>query len=250
MVNWTGNVPGGGYGGNMQGFAAQGGQPTAQGAQTFAGQSALSGQGFSGQGMGQGGAGSAPMRTLAGVASDRGLWRDKFDFGQATGSFGNGQQTLEARQANLGNLWKVAEATGTIPDEISAMYGLPKGTRTMDAQKFGLDKQKVEADIANMNADNTRLDNPPGGSGGANGMNVNSVVDNLRGLYSESSIDPQTGQQVTRFTTDAAKIEDAYMRIAGLGLPYEQENQAMLMLGLSQSKIAELDKKHGFSSGN
>jgi len=43
------------------------------------------------------------------------------------------QQQQAADQQQLQNLWAVAANTGTIPDELAAMYNLPRGSKTLDA---------------------------------------------------------------------------------------------------------------------
>lgn len=83
------------------------------------------------------------------------------------------------------------------------------------------------------------------------GASLNQVLDNLRSMYVEPVFSTNAlGEQIRtgeRLTQNPAKREELFLRIASLGLPYEQENQAMLLLGLTPDEIALLDQKYGFN---
>jgi hypothetical protein len=84
-----------------------------------------------------------------------------------------------------------------------------------------------------------------------NGASINQIVDSLRSQYMEPVFQTNAlGEQVRageRLTQDAAKREDLFLRVASMGLPYDMENQVMLMLGLSPSEINLFDRKYGFN---
>ena len=83
------------------------------------------------------------------------------------------------------------------------------------------------------------------------GASLNQIVDSLRPLYwepiySTNSLGEQvrSGEQLTKNT---AKREELFLRIASLGLPYDMENQAMLLMGLTPEEISLFDRKYGFN---
>jgi|GEM_PF-6731434 len=84
-----------------------------------------------------------------------------------------------------------------------------------------------------------------------NGASINQIVDSLRSQYMEPVFQTNAlGESVRtgeRLTQDAAKREDLFLRVASMGLPYDMENQVMLMLGLSPSEINLFDRKYGFN---
>lgn len=65
----------------------------------------------------------------------------------------------QAQQQQIQNLWAVADATGTIPDQLADMYGIPRGTPTQAAKQFAmnyaLDQRQVG--ISAMNAATSRM---------------------------------------------------------------------------------------------
>jgi hypothetical protein len=83
------------------------------------------------------------------------------------------------------------------------------------------------------------------------GASFNQVLDSLRSQYMEPVFRTDALGQQTRvgeqLTQNAAKREELFLRIAQLGLPYEQENQAMLLMGLTPDEIALFDRKYGFN---
>jgi hypothetical protein len=52
---------------------------------------------------------------------------------QLTGYLPDGTPTSAQQQQELSNLWMVAQQTGTIPNVLADLYGLPRGSRTQDA---------------------------------------------------------------------------------------------------------------------
>lgn len=56
----------------------------------------------------------------------------------------------DQKKAVYDSLWKAAEQTGTLPNELADSYGLPRGTKTLDAAKVGISQQN--ADTSRMNA--------------------------------------------------------------------------------------------------
>lgn len=65
-------------------------------------------------------------------------WQQNFGvtLAQVTGYMPDGTPTSNQQQLELSNLWTVADQTGTIPDSLATMYGLPKGTQTRSAKEF------------------------------------------------------------------------------------------------------------------
>lgn len=78
-----------------------------------------------------------------------------------TGYF-NGKPTTAEQQRTLTNLWTAAEQTGRIPDELAAMYGLPKGTQTQAAKQFAMNlaiqQQQVNISQQNANTNSRQVD--------------------------------------------------------------------------------------------
>jgi hypothetical protein len=68
---------------------------------------------------------------------------------QLTGYLPDGTPTNAQQQQMLENLWQVADATGTIPNELAQLYGIPAGTTTLQAKQ-------IAASIANANAASAR----------------------------------------------------------------------------------------------
>lgn len=56
----------------------------------------------------------------------------------------------EAQQTELDNLWKAAEQTGVLPNQLADAYGLPQGTSTLEAARVGVSQQN--ADTSRINA--------------------------------------------------------------------------------------------------
>ncbi|MDG0791912.1 hypothetical protein OMP38_14425 [Cohnella ginsengisoli] len=82
-------------------------------------------------------AGTAP-RTLEGTNQQ---FNQGITMAGLTGYLPDGTKTSDQQQRDLQNLWTVAQQTGTIPDSLASMYGLPKGTKTQDAYQFAQNMQ-------------------------------------------------------------------------------------------------------------
>lgn len=207
-----------------------------------------------------------PQRTLQGQQFDSNQtqqqWQNRFDYGKSTGTFQNGQQTLEARQANIGNLWNVADATGTIPDQLADMYHIPRGTKTQAARQwtasYGLDQDQQNYNWSKLESDML------GGSGKYSGLTPSQAINSLQEKYGTRTAVPSgtlvdemdangypTGRKVEgnkyvyQTTNDPAKREQMYMDIVSMQLESDSaEQQVMLGAGLTQKEIEAFDKKH------
>lgn len=173
------------------GSQGQGQTPGMMSAQSYSPSTGGNNMGWQGQ---QQGVPQQGVQTLAAKAQsfnqDQQNWQDRFNYGQAVGQFGNGQQTLAGQtaiaqltgkmpdgtptnakqQQDLTNQWTLADQTGTIPNSLADFYGLPHGMQTQAAKnqaaQLGISQQNANnssrsttASINNMNADNTRADN-------------------------------------------------------------------------------------------
>ncbi|TQR97304.1 hypothetical protein [Paenibacillus ottowii] len=74
------------------------------------------------------------------------------------------------------------------------------------------------------------------------GASVNQVIDGIRQQYA----DPTT----KKIPTDEKTQELIYQQVVAMNLPDGQDDQAMLMSGLSRDTIKKLDQKYGIASGN
>src|SRR5690606_39233556 len=55
----------------------------------------------------------------------------------------------------LENLWKAAEQTGRLPNELADMYGIPRGTSTLEAERVGI--SRMNANTSAYNASTSRM---------------------------------------------------------------------------------------------
>lgn len=60
----------------------------------------------------------------------------------------------EDEKLQLANLWKAATETGTLPNGLADFYGLPRGTKTLEAARVGISQQS--ATTSRMNAELAR----------------------------------------------------------------------------------------------
>ncbi|WP_348624688.1 hypothetical protein ABFT51_07695 [Paenibacillus peoriae] len=74
------------------------------------------------------------------------------------------------------------------------------------------------------------------------GATINQVIDGIRQQYT----DPTT----KKIPTDEKTQEMIYQQVVAMNLPDGQDDQAMLMSGLTQDTIKNFDKKYGITSGN
>lgn len=78
---------------------------------------------------------------------------------ELTGYLPNGQPTSREQQTQLENLWMVAQQTGRIPDQLAELYGLPRGSSTLDAQKQALNLQRESRIASNSGGSGSRSSN-------------------------------------------------------------------------------------------
>lgn len=74
------------------------------------------------------------------------------------------------------------------------------------------------------------------------GATINQVIDGIRQQYT----DPTT----KKIPTDEKTQEMIYQQVVAMNLPDGQDDQAMLMSGLTNDTIKNFDKKYGITSGN
>ena len=152
------------------------------------------------------------------------------------------------QQDQINNLWKVADATGTIPDQLADMYGIPRGTETQAAkqwaQQFGL--QQDQNDLNWVEADQRAAEAAAKGATDAyKGLTPNQVFDAISKQYTENYIDPNTGDTKTRMTTDPDQRYNMFLNVIDSGLPDAQTDQLLTLLGLSKDEIAKFTKQAG-----
>jgi len=181
---------------------------------------------------------------------------------QLTGVMPNGQPTTAEQQRQLGNLWAVAEQTGTIPDTLATMYGLPVGTQTLAAKQFvmSFNQSQTNADRNYLLAqdDNDRqwaaLDNTISQQSGGSkyqGMPANQVLDNIKANYTDPVVEEtdqfgkktgvKTGGGITK---DSAKRYQMFLDVIDSALPSQTaEDQVLLSLGFTKQEIAQMETK-------
>lgn len=198
-------------------------------------------------------------------------WQNKFAYGQAIGQFGNGQQTVEKQrmmsdltgkmpdgsktsqqqQQDLSNMWQQADLTGTIPDKLAEMYGLPKGTKTQSAAQWaaenvlaqdGRDLDWIKEDFDQQDAMYDNTSDPAKYSG----MSAGQVTSALKSQLFDSSGRPKRDVNGNDIVT---KPEDIYGMVLDYGLPEGQDDQVMMSLGLTAKQIADFDKMTGHVPG-
>lgn len=70
---------------------------------------------------------------------------------ELTGRLPDGTPTTAEQQRQLENLWRLAEETGRIPEQLADMYGIPRGTPTLAGRSFALQAQNMASDNARAN---------------------------------------------------------------------------------------------------
>lgn len=88
-------------------------------------------------------------------------YEDSVRAAEATARAAEAKLTTDAEKAALDSLWKAAEQTGMLPNELADFYGLPQGTRTLDAEKVGISRMNAQtsakgAETSRMNANLAR----------------------------------------------------------------------------------------------
>lgn len=197
-------------------------------------------------------------------------WENKFNYGQAIGQFGNGQQTVQKQQMmadltgkmpdgsktsqqqqqDLSNMWQQADITGTIPDKLAEMYGLPKGTKTQSAAQWAADNvlKNDQQDLDWIKEDFDQQDSMYDNTADPakySGMSAGQVSSALKSQFFESDGYPKVGPDGKDLNTP----ERIYELVTGYGLPPGQDDQVMISLGMTPAQIAEWDKKTGFNGG-
>lgn len=180
---------------------------------------------------------------------------DKQTIAALTGHMPDGTLTTQEQQRQLDNLWTAAGQTGTIPDKLADMYGIPRGTKTQSAYQFakGLSVDWYNSQTSRMNANNaqdqtlidwTKLDASQTG-GGANqyaGMSPNQLYTAISSNYTVQ--DPTTKKN--RITSDPAQREQMFLDAvdASQGMSDAQVNQLLSTLGLSKDEISRFETKY------
>lgn len=145
------------------------------------------------------------VRTLAGQQQDIAAQESQFNQGitnaQLTGVMPDGKtKTTAEQQRELTNLWTIADQTGTIPDTLASMYGLPNGTQTLAAKQFA-----QQLAISQQNADTSSFST----KNSANNANFSQLMDVWQATGQApaglESLGVSQGQQYT--TAAAAKAE-------------------------------------------
>ncbi|ASS66207.2 hypothetical protein [Paenibacillus sp. RUD330] len=179
--------------------------------------------------------------------NDQQQWDNRFQYGQAIGQFGNGQQTLQNKQNQENMAYQRArDAIGDKQwqaqfDQSVKQFGLNYALQQLSENNQAAYQQ---AQIALSQDDNLRqwsqLDatlaqqNAPQAPK-YSGMSSSQVV---------SSIRTQLGDNLAKTPKD-----QIYQQVVAFGLPDGQDEQAMLALGLTKADIQALDKKFGVGAG-
>ncbi|MCE3202467.1 hypothetical protein [Paenibacillus sonchi] len=202
-------------------------------------------------------------------AQEQQQWENRFNYGQAIGQFGNGQQTLEARnQAFNQNLatrqqntaesqyaeqlayQKARDAVadsqwGTKFNEDVRQYGLSYGLQQL-AQSD--DNAYRQAQLAISQDDNARQwltyeQSLAAPAAKYNGMSANQIYDVVRNQFLIQ--DPNDKNSETKvLPKDAASKRQMYLQVMGAGLPDGQDTQVLSLLGLTKDEIDALDREN------
>ncbi|KGE20064.1 hypothetical protein [Paenibacillus wynnii] len=200
-------------------------------------------------------------------------WENRFNYGQAIGKFGNGQQTLQAQQMDTANkqyaeqqAYKVARDAISDKqwqsqfDESVRQYGLGYGLQQLSQSD---DSAYRQAQLALSQDDNARqwvqLDyqqSQPGAGQKYVGMTANQVLDNIKSLYTEPVMvqDPDypndPNRQIksgTQLTKDPTKRTEMFESVVDAGLSEAETKQVLLGLGYTMKDIEARVKQY---SGN
>jgi len=176
---------------------------------------------------------------------------------------GNAPQTLAAQQQAFNNQFNLEQfAYQKARDAISDQQWRMKFDQ--DVNQFGLNyalqslseqNQQAyrEAQIGLSQDDNARqwaqldatLAANAGGDPKYNGMSANQVYDAIRSRFVK--VDDNDRQYIP---SDAGTKKKIYESVGGMGLPQGQDEQVMMMLGLTAQDISKFDKEYGVASGN
>ncbi|MDQ0062391.1 hypothetical protein [Paenibacillus harenae] len=209
--------------------------------------------------------GKAGVRTLAGEAQDYNQVADTMDrtFNQGitmadlTGTLPNGQKTTAEQQRQLSNLWTAASQTGTIPDALADMYGIPRGTKTQNAIAQAESIAQGWAGQA-LNREEFE-DRSAQGWAGLDFDMANADTKAADSTFTPSQVRSDIEQRFPQFfkpddygeiaKPTATDLESMYQSVIGYGLDEAAENDILRSIGLNDKQIADLDKKF-LSPGN
>ncbi|WP_054954999.1 hypothetical protein [Paenibacillus dakarensis] len=137
-------------------------------------------------------------------------------------------------------------------DEDVRQFGLSYGLQKLSEQN---QQAYREAQIGLSQDDNARMwsqldaelaRSSSGGAAEYKGMSANQVYDAVRSRFLKT--DNKSGKEY--IPTDAGTKQKIYESVGGMGLPQGQDEQVMMMLGLTAADIAKYDKQYGVTSGN
>lgn len=149
-----------------------------------------------------------------------------------------GTKTQEAQQRVIENLWTVAEQTGTIPDELADLYNIPRGTQTQAAYEF---EQGLALDQDAADLDWYSESREDGGSTKPEaGISPTVAGDRLKTALTTQVLNEQ-GAYVDSINQDYDTVADAFVDAYNLGVADGKDVLEMLArAGVSSSNITKL----------
>lgn len=189
-----------------------------------------------------------------------------------TGRMPDGTPTTAEQQRQLTNLWQVADQTGRIPDALSDLYGIPKGTPTQAAKQFAqqlaisqqnANTSRFSAETSRMNANwaqnpdnpdniyrNLQIEQARNPEEKYSGMSANQVLNSIKSQYTEDVFNQPTNQFTQpqkigeRITVDPGKREQMFLQVIDSGLPDSDTDQVLTLLGLTKDEIKKFTDKY------
>lgn len=161
----------------------------------------------------------------------------------------NGKPTTAQQQTQLENLWKVADATGIIPNALADQIGVPRGTQTAAAKQLAVENNRA-ADSADLQwiqeerigSQGTGSSNKP--EAGISPTTAGSYMKSLLMVDDPTRLD-SSGNPVKIATNDYGAIEDAFLAAYNMGVASGKDVTEMLVrAGVSPANIAELKKDY------
>ncbi|MBX6361891.1 MAG: hypothetical protein IRZ03_17670 [Acidobacterium ailaaui] len=174
---------------------------------------------------------------------------------ELTGMMPDGTPTNAYQQQQLANLWKVADETGVIPDQLADMYGLQHGTQTQAAKQFVMNYNRSvlesDRDYA-LRRDQLQLDyinaaNRQAGSSGAPTVSASVAAQYLsNALTKVVGTDPTTKKPVYGTISDPETREKAFIdAVNSTGIAYGPDVLEMLVkAGYTPQEIAKYQQKY------
>ncbi|UVI31221.1 hypothetical protein [Paenibacillus spongiae] len=166
-----------------------------------------------------------------------------------TGYLPNGQKTNALQQQELQNLWQVADATGTIPDSLADLYGIPRGSQTMQAKQFAFNQSiqwsqenrlqdqfesGVDSDLFNyMNKQSGANSNAPTAS--SISQNINRSISAMGKNFNVAS--PEGRKQIEGMIvtqTQDPRVAVQLYNMYGIPVPKELQNEYEQSLKVNQ----------------